>query len=669
MAYINGKEVLFSTVLTKWGVVQTKGDSVNEVMSQKAVTDELYALGDKIDNIGCAIIVDNYSELVHLLDASSADDYRLGQNIYVRQSDVPDLWISDVDPDNQISYHYSTDEQFIVDINDAAALYRLNIGHYAVSVLETEKVDLSAYPTRTDMATSINNALVPTKADVADLKTKVSRTEKRIMNLEKGLPDDDFVTDSTSAYVREVPENALPFAEISEIGGVTRKCTNLIPSPYLSTVSNVNGVSVIVNENGTITFSGKCTSGWTFILCEQLMHAGNYYLADGVTETGINFLAYDIDNSEVVSWEGAFSLTKDTRVRVYYLVADTFNGNCVVSPMLNSGETALPYEPYFEGLRSAPVTEVVSEGVNLFGGEALANKIVEVAGGVIDEKSQTVRFLSTSINGKVLFDNFKPNTVYTFILSGWNTYGLGSNLLLQYTDGTVDYLAFTASQTHSVIVFKSNSTKSVKGLYGINFADYTYLYYNECGIFEGYINVEDFKPYIKRTLPIPEAVRPAHGIPNTDCFDRVRWRYDEATDKWVRESEKGVGVVDIATLTWRAASNNSWYTHALVGIAKPNVGLCDEYNVIPLTATQNAADKTLQIRDDIAYIKDASITDASQITGTLVYGLATPEITDISHLLPEDNLIGVEGGGTITMQNEYGYDVPAKITYQVEETV
>jgi hypothetical protein len=43
------------------------------------------------------------------------------------------------------------------------------------------------------------------------------------------------------------------------------------------------------------------------------------------------------------------------------------------------------------------------------------------------------------------------------------------------------------------------------------------------------------------------------------------------------------------------------------------------------------------------------------------------EITDISHLLPEDNLLGVEGGGTITMQNEYGYDVPAKITYQIEE--
>ena len=51
----------------------------------------------------------------------------------------------------------------------------------------------------------------------------------------------------------------------------------------------------------------------------------------------------------------------------------------------------------------------------------------------------------------------------------------------------------------------------------------------------------------------------------------------------------------------------------------------------------------------------------------LYYALATPEITDISDILPEDNLLGVEGGGSITMQNEYGYDVPATVTYQVEE--
>lgn len=51
---------------------------------------------------------------------------------------------------------------------------------------------------------------------------------------------------------------------------------------------------------------------------------------------------------------------------------------------------------------------------------------------------------------------------------------------------------------------------------------------------------------------------------------------------------------------------------------------------------------------------------------TIVYKLAEPVITDISDLLPPDNLIGVESGGTVTMVNEYEYDVPSKVTYQLK---
>ena len=50
----------------------------------------------------------------------------------------------------------------------------------------------------------------------------------------------------------------------------------------------------------------------------------------------------------------------------------------------------------------------------------------------------------------------------------------------------------------------------------------------------------------------------------------------------------------------------------------------------------------------------------------LYYELATPEVTDISDILPEDNYIGVEGGGTLTFKNEYEYDVPSEVTYQIK---
>jgi hypothetical protein len=48
------------------------------------------------------------------------------------------------------------------------------------------------------------------------------------------------------------------------------------------------------------------------------------------------------------------------------------------------------------------------------------------------------------------------------------------------------------------------------------------------------------------------------------------------------------------------------------------------------------------------------------------YVLATPEVTDISDLLPADNLIEVEGGGTITFENEHSIAVPSEVVYQTK---
>ena len=43
--------------------------------------------------------------------------------------------------------------------------------------------------------------------------------------------------------------------------------------------------------------------------------------------------------------------------------------------------------------------------------------------------------------------------------------------------------------------------------------------------------------------------------------------------------------------------------------------------------------------------------------------LKTPVVTDISDLLPADNLIRVEENGTVTMVNEQSYDMPNRIVF------
>lgn len=42
------------------------------------------------------------------------------------------------------------------------------------------------------------------------------------------------------------------------------------------------------------------------------------------------------------------------------------------------------------------------------------------------------------------------------------------------------------------------------------------------------------------------------------------------------------------------------------------------------------------------------------------------EVTDISDILPADNLIEVEGGGTITFENDHGHAVPSEVVYQMK---
>jgi hypothetical protein len=78
--------------------------------------------------------------------------------------------------------------------------------------------------------------------------------------------------------------------------------------------------------------------------------------------------------------------------------------------------------------------------------------------------------------------------------------------------------------------------------------------------------------------------------------------------------------------------------------------------------------------DEVFYIKDEDYSDIATFKAAmsgvmLYYELAEPVITDISDLLPADNLIGVKGGGTVTMVNEHKYDVPSEIVYQVKSEV
>ena len=248
-------------------------------------------------------------------------------------------------------------------------------------------------------------------------------------------------------------------------------------------------------------------------------------------------------------------------------------------------------------LQTAKVTAVESVGRNIFGGEALANKIKEVNPiAIVDAEQKTVLYSVADIASKILFTDFKPNTQYTFIFKG-----LGSanfvNITIKYTDGTrVDSWRFDGAGKLSTFRFVSDASKSIELLQGVYYDGSTTLYYDECGVFEGNVSAADFTPYIHATLPIPTEVQ------------------------------------------------------ALVGYGEGNPNNMSEYNAI---YWDENGKQYYSHKGDI-------------VNGVWV-PLTTPEVIDISDILLADNLIKVEGNGSLTFKNEYGYAVPSEVTYALKD--
>lgn len=164
-------------------------------------------------------------------------------------------------------------------------------------------------------------------------------------------------------------------------------------------------------------------------------------------------------------------------------------------------------------------------------------------------------------------------------------------------------------------------------------------------------------PYTKNTLSIPESVRPKNGV-NKSIYDYIEW-YENGTSKkyeLLREA-----VFDGREYWNIDSTGNRFYTYIDNFKESQHDVLSDRFDC--------AIWDTLYV--DIASTGASTIDEFKAILSTkplvVVYELAEPIITDISDILPADNFIGVEGGGTITVVNEYEYAVPTEITYQIKE--
>lgn len=175
-----------------------------------------------------------------------------------------------------------------------------------------------------------------------------------------------------------------------------------------------------------------------------------------------------------------------------------------------------------------------------------------------------------------------------------------------------------------------------------------------------------YSPYMEHTLPIAAETQALEGYGwgvNETCYNYI----DFENKMFV----KRVGCVSMGELNWNkwSAYDNGFYAQSIPNLKSgTNNLLTTRY-----TAGYSENDKSIWVHysDNILYVLDSDYSNVENfkdsMSGTMLYyELAEPEYIDISNLISNDNYIEVEGGGTITMINEYGYNIPSEVTFKIK---
>lgn len=317
---------------------------------------------------------------------------------------------------------------------------------------------------------------------------------------------------------------------------------------------------------------------------------------------------------------------------------------------------------------STGVTEVVEQGKNLWD---------EVWGvGSINASSGNDEGSKEAIYSKS-YTPIIPNSTYIFVYAGSDKI---ENVKTRFYDINKKYIGYNDNNGQTVYPNRAFITP-LNAAY-VRFTlppGYGNVYKNDIALIAG--SSGTYAPFHRNEYPIPEAIKalPGYGWSAGTAKNYVDYenkRYVQCVDS-----------VDLGTLTF-TLTNGRFFVHTSNSfdglIKKPSSttqylnAICSQFTAIPYAG--NWADHTVtcyvtENEKRILFI-DKSYTDATAfkqaMQGVIMYyELATPIVTDISDIIPDDFLrnIEVEAGGSVTFKNSndnYHIPVPSEEEYIVK---
>lgn len=139
----------YNDLLNKLNVV----DNLNSTSATDALSaNQGSVLKSMVQALPSAKSFTNIQAMITAINSYSNAEMNVGTSIYLQQTDVPDFWVYSK-ADSSVAYTYTDDSAFISAVETSGYV---QVGYYNIAMLETAKVDLTDYYTKTETDSVIN---------------------------------------------------------------------------------------------------------------------------------------------------------------------------------------------------------------------------------------------------------------------------------------------------------------------------------------------------------------------------------------------------------------------------------------------------------------------------------------------------------------------------------
>ena len=526
---------------------------------------------------------------------------------------------------------------------------------------------------------------------------------KQVQNL-YGISN-NFNEATNLSHTIEIPSNASQYAMINKIGGMSYVSENLIISDDKEETT-VAGVTFTFKD-GIYTLNGTATTSKQLLIpLKKPIIPGTYTLKNFIDNNQTTISKDTIAIAKENRWETIMHfapvnqqyVTKTTTETGYYLMyyvnAGNVYNNYKLKPMLVRGSIEPnTFSKGFENIRNSVVTSITMKGANLFNLPDETMDTSKACGFSISCNKGKMYFSGQSTStGNIVLDFSSPLPAGTYTLNLFNVsvndmtkkviFGFKNRDSAAYHYNTIDkvndYFTFT-SETEVIAIFLGISEIGIDltnlTLYPMvttgsipadEFKNYVIKHTDlskvisdltdyGCGVEETNINYIDFEnqKYIRHCAPFycDGTKGEIYLSAQNDTTGFYRYHIGNNTNKFLTTKASNtinnnlVQDSDIPNYTtWGDYSGQKYEQIAIQGYA------------LIVIIDKNKASTVAEMKAWLA---------ANPISG--VYTFDVPIERDISNEL--DNIIEVEANGTITFENEYGYDIPSTVTFYEKEEV